>query len=211
MGKRQRAELQFNELNIKLKEGDSRTLPCLYCCADEHIFCTNPDEVKLVCCCFNEHTSAVDEANIITATKERGGQVKGYDSVTDIESTGRKRAAILYPISEGMICEWAGLLIAGGGVKPIVGCIGNLAKNIHHGPNKSTLANRPENTHRICTFCHNRWHSKNDEYYGSRPTGSEPFIPLADFQWTEHDSETKATPEQTVQNELDWKLGKMKG
>ena len=205
MGKRQRAELQFNELNIKLKEGDSRTLPCLYCCADEHIFCTNPDEVKLVCCCLNEHTSAVDEANIITATKERGGQVKSEFDVTDVESTGRKRCALLFPLTDDMVCEWAKLKEAGGGVTPIIGCLGNKATNRHHGPDKNTLNNRPENVHRICTFCHNYWHARNDKYYGTRPSGTEPFIPLGENEWSGHNSTDFATPEELVINALNRK------
>ena len=198
MGKRQRAELQFNELNIKLKEGDTRTLPCLYCCASEHIFCDRPNLELSICCCLDANTSAVDEALVIAATKERGGQVKSEFDVTDVESTGRKRCAILFPLTEGMICEWAELKSAGGGVVPIIGCIGNKATNRHHGPDKNTLNNKSENVHRICTFCHNYWHARNDEYYGARPAGSEPFIPLGDNEWSGHNSELKASAEELV-------------
>ena len=35
--------------------------------------------------------------------------------ITDIMSTGRKRAAMMYPIFKDMKCEWANLRYAGGG------------------------------------------------------------------------------------------------
>ena len=48
-----------------------------------------------------------------TEAKIPGGQVKEDEELTDVLSTGRKRAAQLFPLEEGMICEWAGLLNAG--------------------------------------------------------------------------------------------------
>lgn len=77
-------------------------------------------------------------------------------------STGRKRAAIAAPIKVGMICEWAYLSNAGGGVEPIKGCTGYPATDRHHGPNKATLDNTTVenpaedgtwNLHRICAMC----------------------------------------------------------
>lgn len=118
--------------------------------------------------------------------RERGGQLKDPDSITDTESTGRKRAAKLFPIQTGMACEWRRLKLAGGGVVPIVGCIGGVATDRHHGPNKSTLANFIGNVHRICATCHNRWHSVNDQYYsGERPPGIE-YLPLSEYTVYEH-------------------------
>jgi hypothetical protein len=83
-------------------------------------------------------------------------------------------------------------------VVPVIGCFNNAATDIHHGPDKNTLNNTPENVHRICSDCHNRWHAANNQYYGERPAGTEPFIPIGDWYWTGHDSDTKATPEETA-------------
>jgi hypothetical protein len=109
---------------------------------------------------------------------------KSDDAITDQQSTGRKRAAVLYPLDKSKPCEWAELKEAGGGFKPIQGCglrpgtfIGRqLAR--HHGPDQNTLNNDPGNVHRICTKCHNEWHAKNDPYkdqmyekiYGHKPS-----------------------------------------
>lgn len=87
-------------------------------------------------------------------------------TLNDPISTGRKRAARLFPIAPGQVCEWAWHKHCGGGVEPIVGCTGRPATNIHHGPDKSTLNNdRATNISIICEFCHNRWHGANDKYY----------------------------------------------
>jgi hypothetical protein len=86
-------------------------------------------------------------------------------SVTDPGSTGRKRAVKIKPIEPGDKCEWAGLAKAGGGIIPIIGCGGNDAETVHHGPDKNTLNNSEENLHAICWVCHNRWHGINDPLY----------------------------------------------
>jgi hypothetical protein len=130
----------------------------------------------------------------------------GYEAQKDIESykdpvsTGRKRAAQMYPITPGMTCEWAGLKFAGGGVKPIVGCIGRPASDRHHGPDKNTMNNAPGNLHRICDFCHNTWHAINDPFYGERPEHTKPFVP-ADLDWHPHDAKTMATMDELLQAE----------
>lgn len=106
------------------------------------------------------------------------GLTKDIDALVDALSTGRKMADRIQKELEGqhLKCEWAGLRNAGGGVEPIVGCIGNPASALHHGPDKNTLNNRrlpgePDcNLHWICPDCHNRWHAKNDKYYDARPT-----------------------------------------
>jgi hypothetical protein len=98
---------------------------------------------------------------------------KKLGDLTDPQSTGRKRAKEMYPIPQGQTCEWAGLAKAGGGVVPIVGCIGYAASDIHHGPDKNTLNNAKaskgigmlENVHWVCSNCHNTWHAENDPYY----------------------------------------------
>lgn len=120
-------------------------------------------------------------------------------------STGRKRVAEMYPIPPGQMCEWARLKHAGGGLHPIVGCIGNAATDLHHGPDKNTLCNEKaswgcgdrENIHLICSFCHNAWHAANDPDYDSydrKLQQAEPWLPRG-TTWDDvpvHDSTTHA-------------------
>lgn len=166
-------------------------LPCPPCGATDHLMCQRPDLENMVCCC----TSFTESEEVKV---DRVGAMKGAEDITDVQSTGRKRAAVLYPIAEGMVCEWSMLSRAGGGVVPIVGCLGNPATDRHHGPDKNTLNNTDGNVHRICSFCHNWWHAKNDEFYGKRPEGTEPFIPLDGHQWCTHDKDTLATTEEVL-------------
>jgi hypothetical protein len=92
-------------------------------------------------------------------------------TLTDQQSTGRKRAAKLYPLNSGDYCEWSGKSEQGGGKTPIAGCglrpgsVIGLQQCRHHGPDKNTLNNEAGNVHRICTPCHNEWHAKNDKDY----------------------------------------------
>lgn len=95
-------------------------------------------------------------------------------TLVDPASTGRKRQAKMYPISVGQVCEWAGLAgHLGGGVEFMVGCVNNPATDLHHGPDKNTLNNEKasfgvgtqENTHIICSECHNSRHAKDDPHY----------------------------------------------
>lgn len=95
----------------------------------------------------------------------------------DPVSTGRKRAAVAYPIQAGQVCEWAFRKNAGGGIEPIIGCAGRPASHIHHGPDKSTLNNDRDNISLVCEFCHNRWHVANDKFYGKRPEDNSTWIP----------------------------------
>lgn len=92
-------------------------------------------------------------------------------ALRDQQSTGRKRAARLYPLDRNADCEWAGSDAAGGGTHPIPGC-GRRSNTVrgkqqarHHGPDKNTLNNEPGNVHRICHSCHNAWHAVNDPDY----------------------------------------------
>lgn len=116
---------------------------------------------------------------------------KDASTSIDPKSTGRKRAARDYPIHNGMPCEWRGLARAGGGYS-IVGCIEGIATHRHHGPNKDTLRNEPGNVHRICTKCHNRWHTRNDPGYNW------------DGPWEPHDAATKATDKELMDSEIFW-------
>lgn len=180
------------------------TLICLACANGFFKECLQPvGDAKEACGLVTR------ELEFSEVPKERGGQVKTNDSVTDLESTGRKRAALAFPITEGMACEWQGLAKAGGGVKPIIGCLeGNFATNIHHGPNKSTLANVEGNVHRICSKCHNRWHASNDEFYGKRPSGGEPYIPKEEFEWLAHNPSLKALDKDIISNEIMYSIRK---
>lgn len=104
--------------------------------------------------------------------KYRRGPYKQAEDMLDPESTGRKRAAELYPVDKEADCEWRGLANVGGGKHPIVGCLDGKQQHIQHGPDKNTLNISPENIHRICVRCHNLWHAHNDGDYD--PNG--PFI-----------------------------------
>lgn len=126
--------------------------------------------------------------------------------VSDVKSTGRKRAVQVKPIpKEGMLCEWAKLRFAGGGVFPIIGCLGNNATDIHHGPDKNTLNNTLDNLHRLCSTCHNRFHTLNDPTYPPENIGYE-WLPLG--QTRPHDPKTEATNEEILNNEIWWKTPK---
>lgn len=177
-------------------------LPCPACGAGDHLMCESA--VDNHCCC-----SVVKFDNVEVTKKESyGDATKTPDAITDVQSTGRKRAATLYPFTEGGICEWTGLKNAGGGVVTVIGCMGNIATDRHHGPDKNTLNNRRENVHLICSPCHNLWHAKNDKFYGERPPGTEPFIPLDGSDWSQHDSETKAETTELIKAQLGRKMPK---
>ena len=165
-------------------------MPCIACAVGCHWECIKP--VDFLCCCGPVGDSTTEPVT---------GYKKDPTEMIDPLSTGRKEAARLKPITEGFICEWDGLLNAGGGAVPIVGCMGNLAKHIHHGPDKDTTNNSNLNLHRVCSKCHNRWHTLNDEHYGNRPPAGTPFVPE---KYVEHDPTTKATNEVTFASELWW-------
>ena len=154
-----------------------------------------------------------DDYTVIETEKKGVGRPMAEPSdITDITSTGRKRAAMMYPIFKNLKCEWAGLKFAGGGVEPIIGCAGNIIQptkgpdkgDRHHGPDKNVINNAPDNVHRICSKCHNRWHAQNNKYYGDRPAPDEPYLPLPEYEWQPHDPYTKATEEEIEENEKYW-------
>lgn len=198
MGTRQRIKELFEQLQEALEL--NATLPCAPCLSTEHIFCNDPNLENNQCCCV-----AINAKAPVEQTREFGGLKSAFD-ITDVQSTGRKRAAQMYPISEGMVCEWSYLRSAGGGVMPIIGCLDGKATNIHHGPDKNTLNNNMGNVHRICAFCHNYWHGRNDKYYGDRPAGTEPFIPIGDSSWTLPDMDTHATLEEVLEDQVKRKM-----
>jgi hypothetical protein len=129
-------------------------------------------------------------------TKERKHGATAKD-IKDPKSTGRKRAAALYPLDRSAPCEWRGLKNCGGGKYPIIGCVDGFQTDRHHGPVKDTTRNHSGNVHRICKRCHNHWHELNDLPYDSREYGLLP-----------HDPE-QATAEELVMDELAWRSGEM--
>lgn len=182
------------------------------CYAPEMVDEDNLEDVWLRCCCHG--AKAEDDAKAFA--NGPGRPMLDPDQITDKLSTGRKRARMLYPILDGMTCQWAGLKYAGGGVEPIIGCGGNkiiAAKGSsetghrHHGPDKNVINNSPGNVHLICSTCHNRWHALNNKYYeGERPEAGEEWLPNG--EWRPHDPMTQATEEEIEANEAFWAVKK---
>lgn len=118
-------------------------------------------------------------------------------TLRDQQSTGRKRAAKMYPLDTSKPCEWQLKKNCGGGSTPITGCFDGMQEARHHGPDKNTLNNDKGNVHRICTKCHNRWHARNDDGY---VWGSvyDPHSP------------TVATTDEIIASDLEWLHVKVK-
>lgn len=96
----------------------------------------------------------------------RGGSRTGSKrNLADSQSSGRKQAAKLYPLDGEAPCEWQGKANCGGGSKPILGCLEGKQQARHHGPEKNVQNNEEGNVHRICHYCHYRWHAANDPDY----------------------------------------------
>jgi hypothetical protein len=121
------------------------------------------------CSDTNNHLPIIDVSSI--PDDEEFGPVreintyKSDNALRDQQSTGRKRAAAMYPLDRDANCEWQMQKNCGGGKSPIVGCLEGKQEARHHGPDKNTLNNETGNVHRICHVCHNRWHARNDEGY----------------------------------------------
>lgn len=152
---------------------------------------------------YNEcgHTPIlVEDANEPEDERGMRRNAKSSDrNLKDQQSTGRKRAAKLFPLDEDANCEWKMLKLAGGGQFPIMGCLRGTQQARHHGPDKNTLNNHTGNVHRICHLCHNRWHSANDENYN----------------WSivqpSHNATDKCSLEEAIESDVNWKLkGKLK-
>jgi len=141
---------------------------CFPCIRNLHDACKGGD-----CTCshaFGTVTSEPDNNNNGESStgEKRSRRNKPDAAVKDQQSTGRKRAAKLYPLDPEANCEWLGKQAMGGGSEPIDGCpVADdcLQQARHHGPDKNTLNNEPGNVHRIGHKCHNRWHAKNDASY----------------------------------------------
>lgn len=108
-----------------------------------------------------------------------GRPQKDPSEMLDPKSTGRKRAAQLYPLDPNAWCEWLNKANCGGGKHPILGCSSGKQRNIHHGPDKDTNNNHRSNIHLICPDCHNRWHAANDNDHDATishaPYDASPF------------------------------------
>lgn len=114
---------------------------------------------------------------LISESRGLGAPIKNPEDVRDPKSTGRKRAAVHYPLFRDQPCEWRGLKNVGGGLKPSVGCMQGLQQHRHHGPNKNTLSNEPGNIHRICNNCHSAWHALNNPIYDEEQYKRLPHSP----------------------------------
>lgn len=213
---------------------------CWACVVSLHEECPDPqplsDELAelgyITCCCVLRPDDSTEGHSIKSERKgEVGRPAVDVELVADAVSTGRRRSQMLYPIMPGQVCEWAGLRHAGGGAAPIIGCTGNLIierkggdpdrgyvqGDRHHGPDKNTFANEPGNVHRICVFCHHRWHALNDKHYGKRPRredgkvdATKPFLPKPDVESFRHDPDTKATTRELEESEEYWARNRRK-
>lgn len=165
---------------------------CINCASGLHWECIQITDSK--CCCNGKPVdSEIENENDDKDDKVRSRFRRGKRDATlkDQQSTGRKRAAVEYPLDLEAPCEWRRLRFAGGGQYPIIGCNNGLQKARHHGPDKNTLNNDKGNVHRICHHCHNRWHAVNDPVYDPN---SPTFRP--------HDPVTQATMDEIIDNEL---------
>lgn len=133
-----------------------------------------------------------------TLTGQIGRPVADPETHKDPLSTGRKRAAHLYPIFKEEPCEWRGKKNCGGGKHPIIGCRNGFQRHRHHGPIKDPRHNEPGNVHRVCHHCHRRWHTMNDKDYDAKFNSKNPHKP------------EEATEEELIINEGYWELNKPK-
>ncbi len=172
-------------------------MACYSCGRGFYEECISPDENGQPC-----GYSDTPVAEVVTTTSPiTEGLVwqKDDGELLDTKSTGRKRAAKLYPLDKEAPCEWKGLKFAGGDEHPIIGCINGKQQARHHGPDKDTTNNSKGNVHRICVGCHNKWHTLNDPDYDWSAEERRP-----------HDPDTLASDEDIVQNELFWITRKVK-
>lgn len=109
------------------------------------------------------HSETEDDSRRSSSRHRSSRKRKGSDS----QSAGRKVAARLYPLLGESPCEWQGQANCGGGDFPILGCPEGTGKQQarHHGPDKNVSSNFDGNVHRICHYCHYRWHAANDATY----------------------------------------------
>lgn len=164
---------------------------CIYCGRGFHRECVRCSQGK----CHPEPEKSTELKQLTSAGV--GRPLKSPKDMIDPKSTGRKRAAHLYPIYADKPCEWQLKKNCGGGLHPITGCMEGKQQHRHHGPVKDTTRNEPGNVHRICTTCHNRWHAINNDVYSEDEYDKLPHKP------------EDATPSEIAQSDGWWKtLGK---
>lgn len=184
---------------------------CMSCIDMQCFMCEEPvnDET---CCCMGtfgiialpQELSKLAQLTGSPTAKPMGRPRMSGEDMSNPLQAGRARAEDIATLGPDTICDWSMLLLAGGGIHPIVGCAGNVAVHRHHGPDKSTFNNvLGDNLHRVCTTCHNRWHTLNDEYYGPRPSDNSTYLPNRGNS-LKHDGKTQATPEQVLQHGMWW-------
>lgn len=173
-------------------------MTCISCAISLHEECENDP-----CCCTQNTATGESKISLLTEDPTRDAVVirerrgKNTKDIVDPKSTGRKRAAVLFPLDRTQPCEWRMQKNCGGGDKPIVGCLKGFQTNRHHGPNKDTLINIEGNVHRICADCHNRWHYLNDGNY-SKSSISKIHSPVAATLW------------EVTENNINWSTGEYK-
>lgn len=184
------------------------TTVCQYCRVELCFQCETPKDDEN-CCCLGTYGRVTLGSMLVGSTNQTDDEELGVNQDGSLKksragrpildgnemrnpvSAGRRRAAKIAQIPMGYVCEWALLEFAGGGPVPIVGCAGNTASDLHHGPDKSTLNNEVGiNLHRICDSCHNRWHELNDPHYGERPANNLDYLPTG--EWEPHDRISRA-------------------
>ena len=170
---------------------------CWPCRRGQHAGCT-ANVIDFDCVCDHVTRQApVEQGEIANAlnlepqepdSSTRTRRYKNDDAVTDQQSTGRKRAAKLYPLKDEhgnkLPCDLAGksaglptymeVQIDGCGIRP--GTMPNPAQSRHHN-DYNTLNNERSNVALLCHACHNLLHSRNDPFkdviyeriYGFKP------------------------------------------
>jgi hypothetical protein len=176
-------------------------MKCGPCISRNHEDCANEWVTELVCNC--DHDSAYDiiptppvgsigaALNLESEVPDSRTHTRRYkndDAVTDQQSTGRKRAAALYPLKDSngsrIPCDFSNkarclpsymeVQIDGCGLRP--GTFPKHAQARHHN-DYNTLNNERSNVALLCHDCHNLLHAKNDAFkdniyeriYGFRP------------------------------------------
>lgn len=152
-------------------------MACISCGSGLHFECRMQP-----CCCSQDPVIEEEELDDEETRGRRTTTYKRDSNLKDQQSTGRKRAAAMYPLDPEAPCEWQGLKNCGGSSFPIVGCSSGKQQARHHGPDKNTLNNEEGNVHRICHRCHNRWHTKNDPGYvwGDPGKSHDPIVATLD-------------------------------
>ena len=115
--------------------------------------------------CDNCHPKIEESQSLTIEHKEdRLAWSKENNDVRDPHSTGRKRAAKLFPLDKQAPCEWQGkgtIEFPGTNLKPVETCTEGKQQCRHH-IDYNTLNNSETNVVRICHTCHVKFHWNND-------------------------------------------------